>query len=110
MEVKRTIFCLLRLVRFIGCLLLFAIAQKVLAQEPVKKYTVKSGNMYIEITKDINDAALDSFITQFDLHNLFLKDFLKKNVSDSLRKNGWKIEKNNEAGFIISKTFAPFDK
>ena len=78
MEVKRTIFCWPGLVRFIVCLLVFTIPQLVLAQEPVKKYTVKGGNMYIEITKDINDAALDSFITQFDLHNLFLKDFLKK--------------------------------
>ena len=110
MEVKRTIFCLFRLVRFIGCLLMFAIAQKVFAQEPVKRYTVKGGNMYIEITKDIKDGALDSFIVQYDLQDLFLKDFLKKNISDSLKKNGWRIEKNNETGFIISKSFAPFDK
>src|SRR5215203_3666111 len=110
MEVKRTIRGLFGVVRFIVCLLLFAISQKVLAQEPVKRYTVKGGNMYIEITKDIKEAALDSFIVQFDLHDLFLKDFLKKNSSDSLKKKGWRIEKNNETGFIISKAFDAFDK
>ena len=100
----------LSLVRIIMFVLLCAAPDKLFAQKPVKKYTVNDGRMFIEITKDIREGALDSFIVQFDLQNLHLKDFIKKNLKDSLEKNGWRVEKNNETGFIISKLLATFEK
>jgi nuclear transport factor 2 (NTF2) superfamily protein len=110
MEIRRTICIIPGLVRFIVYVLLFVIPSVLSAQEPIKRYTVKNGIMYIEITKDIREAALDSFIIQFNLQELYLKDFLKKNAADSLKKKGWKVEKNSEAGFVISKVIPPFEK
>lgn len=109
MEIKRTTYQFGRMVRFIACVLLCNIPVLLFAQKPVKKYTVSAGRMYIEITKDISLASLDSFITQFDLQELYLKDFIRRNLKDSLQKKGWKIEKNNEAGFVISKPVGSFD-
>ncbi|MDQ3843007.1 MAG: glycogen-binding domain-containing protein, partial [Bacteroidota bacterium] len=109
MEIKRTISMLNRLVRFIWFALLFVLPSLLWAQKPITNYTVSNGKMYIEITKDIKEAALDSFIVQFNLQDLYLKEFIKRNVADSLKKRGWKVEKNNETGFIISKPFAPFE-
>lgn len=77
--------------------------------QTVKHYTIKNGKMYIELTKDIRPSELDSFITQFELQELDLKNFLHTNRPDSLAKLGWKIEVNNEIGFVISKGFEPFD-
>lgn len=110
MEIKRTAKSLLCVARFIGCVLLFLVSYTLLAQKPIKNYTVKNGTMYIEITRDIPEKSLDSFIIQFALQDLYLRDLLKKNKADSLKKKGWRIEKNNEVGFIISKTIESFGK
>ena len=106
MEVKRTSYIFSNAVRFIVGLFLSTIAIPLLSQKPIARSTVKQGKMFIEISKDIPDAMLDSFIMKFDLKDLYLKDFIKKNKSDSLKKRGWTIEKNNEVGFIISKAFS----
>lgn len=90
-----------------GALLLVLLSANLQAQ-PSKAYTIKNGRMYIQLPKQINAAALDSFITQFDLADLDLKAFLKTNNHDSLLKLGWKVETNNEVGFIISKLLEPF--
>jgi hypothetical protein len=109
MEVKRTIFILHKLVRIFLCVLLIALPSTIFAQTPVQKYTVKNGRMYIEITKDTHESALDSFIVQFDLKDLFLKEFFKKHMADSLLKRGWTVDVYSETGFIISKPFQPFE-
>ncbi|MBD0353418.1 MAG: hypothetical protein ICV65_19920, partial [Flavisolibacter sp.] len=109
MEIKRTISMLHQLVRFIWSAFLIGLPSLLWAQKPITNYTVSNGKMYIEITKDIKEAALDSFIVQFNLQDLYLKEFIKRNLADSLKKRGWKVEKNNETGFIISKPFAPFE-
>lgn len=73
------------------------------AQSPVKLYTVKQGNMYIELSKQLSEAELDRFISQYDLYNLSLKQFIKNNLQDSLKKAGWKVELNNERVCVITK-------
>ena len=91
-------------------LLVLAFAVSLLCNaQSSKHYTIKNGRMYIELTKDIRPAELDSFIAQFDLQELDLKAFLRSNRPDSLAKLGWKVEVANEVGFIISKGFQPFD-
>jgi hypothetical protein len=75
--------------------------------QAVAAYSIKNGRMYIQMSKDIKEAALDSFITGNELEDLCLKQFIKTNHSDSLQKLGWKIEINNESYFIISKLFEP---
>lgn len=110
MEMRRTIYFPLYKVRLIIVVLLLLASYYASAQKPIKKYTVKNGIMYIEVTKDIAESSLDSFIVQFDLQDLYLKDFISKNLEDSMKKRGWRVEKNNEVGFIISKPLASFDK
>ena len=110
MEIKRTTYKLSRMVRFIVGVWLIMTPALLFTQQPIKKYTVKQGKMFIEISRDISEASLDSFVVQFDLQDLYLKDFIKKNLKDSLQKRGWKVEQNNETGFIISKLIAPFEK
>lgn len=79
------------------------LCNNVYAQEPVKIYTVKDGKMYIEISKNINEASLDSFIAHFDLADLALKYFIKTDRKDSLQMLGWHLDKNDDRIFSISK-------
>lgn len=79
------------------------------AQEPVKAYTVKDGRMFIALSKQLNDASLDSFITQYDLSDLALKEFIKGIWLDSLKKLGWNLDLNNSQLFVISKKLGSYD-
>ncbi|MEO6670428.1 MAG: hypothetical protein ABIN36_13180, partial [Ferruginibacter sp.] len=72
-------------------------------QAPVKIYTIKNGKMYIELSKFLGEPALDSFINQFNLTELALKQFIKANNSDSIKFHGWEIDKNENDVFAISK-------
>jgi hypothetical protein len=73
------------------------------SQETLCKYTVKNGRMYIEISRNLDDSQLERFINDFDLHELALKTFIRKNIDDSLIKSGWKVELNNQKEIVISK-------
>lgn len=90
-------------------LLLFMLPYHIQAQEPVNKLYVKGGKMYIELSKQINDATLDSFIARYDFNDLELKRFLKNSFLDSLIKLGWKVEKENQQLCIISKRLEGYD-
>lgn len=87
---------------FFACLALSVSAQ-------VAAYAIKNGRMYIQMEKKMNENAIDSFITQYELQDLDLKTFIKTNKIDSLQKMGWNIDINNESYFIISKAFEPFN-
>lgn len=89
-------------------LMIFAIT-KTAAQPPINAYTVKDGRMFIMLAKKITTASLDSFITQYDLHELSLKEFIRSGFPDSLRKRGWQIEMDNHLGFVISKPLFSLD-
>lgn len=80
------------------------------AQDPVFRMTVKNSNMYIELDKRITERALDSFVRQFDLGNLMLNEFLKKKMTDSLYRHGWKIEVDSRDRAVFSKPLKGFDK
>ena len=110
MEVRRTKHTSRPEVRFFFAVLLLLFPAFLIAQQTIKKYSVKDGKMYIEITRDIKQEELKEFIAQFDLQDLYLEQFLKTSHADSLLKQGWYVEKNNETGFIISKPFKPFAK
>ena len=43
-------------------------------------YTIKNGNMYVEISKTIGETSLDSFIHRYSLSQLRLKDFIQKKL------------------------------
>lgn len=90
----------------LGCLvvlLLVVTGIQLSAQTPVKRYTVKQGKMYIELSKQLKETELDRFIGQYDLYLLGLKQLIKNNQQDSLKKAGWKVELNNTELCIISK-------
>jgi 1,4-alpha-glucan branching enzyme len=80
-----------------------------LAQPPVKKYFIKNGKMCVELSKQINEAALDSFVTQYNLADLDLKQFIKTAVPDSLQKLGWTIDANDASHILICKPFMSAD-
>ncbi|HWI90492.1 MAG TPA: hypothetical protein VNT20_04415 [Flavisolibacter sp.] len=90
------------LICFLACFELYSSAQ-------VAAYAIKNGRMYIQMEKKMNENAIDSFITQYELQDLDLKTFIKTNKIDSLQKLGWKIDIDNESYFIISKQFEPFN-
>jgi len=96
--------------RIVPCLLLITgIWVSSHAQPQFKKYMVRDGRMYISLNRQISDVSLDSFITQFNLNDLALKEFIHKNYSDSVIKKGWTIEINNKTGFTISKDLKPLE-
>jgi hypothetical protein len=98
-------------VRFGLCTLFFLLCWQgpVLAQQPVKKYSVRNGKMFIELDRWINEASLDSFITKFNLAELDLKSFIKNAIPDSLRKLGWTIDVQDAKHIVISKPFMALD-
>jgi hypothetical protein len=82
-------------------LLLFPLSS--MAQSSSKLYTIKNGKMHIELSKNLSEASLDSFITKHDLFDLDLKSFLKNNITDSLKKLGWELLSNTKDFFSLCK-------
>jgi len=108
MEMKHTIEYINKILRSVLCIaLLLFFSHTSTAQ--VKSYVVKDGKMYIELGRHLNESTLDSFLVQFNIKDIGIKQFFTKNIPDSIIKSGWTIEVNNELGFIISKNFGVFD-
>lgn len=93
------------LVRVAFVLFLFTVAQLTAAQDHLPKCTVREGKMFIELNKQIRPSLLDSFILQYELGDLYLKEFIRNHSADSLIKQGWKIEVDNRQFLILSKPF-----
>jgi Glycogen recognition site of AMP-activated protein kinase len=111
MEVRSAIHKM-KMVQLYCCIICFVLVMPlyVLAQSPVKSYTIKDGKMHIEISKNLSELALDSFINKHELYDLDLKTFLKTNRADSIKKLGWEILQNDQLHFTISKPLLSFDK
>jgi len=109
MEISGAIQQLKKMAHIIWCVLFLTILINTSAQERVKAYTIKDGRMFIALSKQLTDASLDSFITQYDLNDLALKQFIKGIYLDSLNKLGWQLDINNSEIFIISKKLGSFD-
>jgi Glycogen recognition site of AMP-activated protein kinase len=110
MEVRSDIYGIRRWLNVCLCLffMLILMTATAIAQFPVKNYSVKDGKMYIALSKNISEESLDSFILKYDLYDLALKQFLKNNLTDSLKKLGWKLDLNNKELFVISKPLVSF--
>jgi len=81
------------------------------AQPPKKLCTVMNNHMVILLDKQISLPSLDSFIAQFDLHNLALEELIKIGFKDSLVKQGWMIDEKSEKNhFILTKPLLSPDK
>lgn len=93
-----------------GIFVLLLISSASAAQYTQPVYSVKDGKMQIELSKQINDATLDNFISTFDLADLDLKTFMKTRSIDSLRKLGWKLEKDTRDFIVITKLLRGLDK
>jgi len=105
MEITGTRYDHLQWVRFYVCTLLLTLLPTLplLAQAPVKKYFIKNGQMCIEVSKQISEASLDSFVAQYNLTDLDLKHYIKTSVPDSLLKLGWIVAANNASHILICK-------
>jgi Glycogen recognition site of AMP-activated protein kinase/Carbohydrate-binding module 48 (Isoamylase N-terminal domain) len=99
-------------IKRVGMLFVFLVGSIVCvsAQTPVKYYKVKNGKMYIELSKSLSETSLDSFINQFQLQSLALKQFAVTGFEDSLKKYEWNIVLNNKERFIITKPLMPVDQ
>ena len=102
MEMKHAIGYIQKILRSVICIALFLFCSYTSAGQ-VKSYVVKDGKMYIQLGRDLNESTLDSFLVQFNVTDIGIKQFFTKNIADSILKSGWTIELNNEIGFIISK-------
>ena len=113
MEMRGAVHHVRQLIQLVSCVFILMVLTltmtKAAAQEPVKAYTVKDGKMFIALSKQLNDASLDSFITQYDLSDLALKKFIKGIWLDSLEKLGWNLDLNNSRLFVISKKLDSYD-
>lgn len=104
MEIKSTILSIKKLVQR-GLIVLFILlfsSNYGFTQE--LKYNVRDGKMFIEISREVGEASLDSFIHQFELMELNLKKLIAQNFTDSLLKHGWQVDVNNDLSIIISKS------
>ena len=95
----------------VGIISLFILAFPALmdAQSPSKIYTIKNGKMYIQVSKHVKEASLDSFISQYALEDLAIKEFIKSGFKDSLRKRGWEIAVANDQSWIFTKPLSAID-
>ena len=96
-----------KLLRVLACLAALFVCIPVWGQ--AKHYTIRDGKMYITLDRRVTDAALDSFMRQFDLVDLGLKQLLRADIADSIVKQGWKVVMQNEKGIMISKALEAFD-
>ena len=109
MEMMRNISLLTGLRKLLLPLLLF-VCSNVQAQPPIKSFVVKKGHIYVTVSKNLTTVSLDSFIVQYNLQELDLKNFLKSNRPDSLFKLGWEVVLNNGEMLVLSKNMLPADK
>lgn len=107
MEIKRTIYHIKKHLATWLCIFILMISANVQAQ--TKAYAIKDGKMYITLSKTIPETSLDSFISKYDLYDLALKQFIKDNSPDSLKKLGWRVDINNNDLFVISKPIEGFE-
>lgn len=97
--------------RLLLCLLIITIQLPVsMAQNVFAKMMVRDGKMAIEISRNIPQKSLDSFVAKHHLENLGLSGYFSKNSTDSLRKQGWQIAKSTENLCLITMDFNTFDK
>jgi len=86
---------------FIVLLLLSPLAAA--AQDIKAQYVIDEGKMVITLNIRISDSTLNNFVRNYNLSDLDLTDFIKRNMDDSLRRNGWIIEKKANDIVILSK-------
>jgi hypothetical protein len=71
--------------------------------QPAPTWKVRNGRMEIELSKEIGQASLDSFISSCGLSDIGLKSFVLKGIIDSLRKDGWSVDVSDSKKWILSK-------
>ncbi|MFB9862643.1 glycogen-binding domain-containing protein [Rufibacter immobilis] len=97
-----------RNLHLLGCLLLLCL-MVTLEAAGQQKYTVRNGKMLIELGKSLTPVELDSFIHKFKLSDLGLKGLYLKQSTDSLRKQGWRVELDHPDIYVLTKPMGGFD-
>lgn len=98
LKVKYYVFSLVILMLVSG----FALAQN------GNKYMVKDGRMFIVMDKLSSSEKILEFMSEFNLSDLPLIDFINGRMMDSLNRLGWILEANDKHNFIISKELKSF--
>lgn len=73
------------------------------SQDTIQICTIKNGQQYVWLTKNIAEPELDRFIRQFSLEGLALRRFIQSGYTDSIILAGWKIGLNNASQFTLFK-------
>jgi hypothetical protein len=101
---RRIIYMVRRNLAALCCVMVFMLfTATVVAQPPVKKYSISKGEMHITLGKSLSDQEIDAFSNQYDLNTLSLKELIRKNFTDSIRTAGWKILINNQEVIVLAK-------
>jgi hypothetical protein len=98
-----------RAARVVLILLIHLFVSSDLHAQKLPLYTIKNGQMYIELGKHLNEKVIDSFIRQYDLQGLALKDFILRGFDDSIEKKGWRLLHNSPVDFAICKPLGSVD-
>jgi len=106
MEMKRTISPSASWVRFVLLLGLLLSAAGIRAQEGTK-CSVRDNRIYLELRKDLPDHELRMFVERFDLADLDLADFLRRNKQETLLRKGWVIESNTPQKAVLYRELFP---
>lgn len=78
-------------------------------QDTIKVCTVKNGQQYIWLSKNLPDSEIDAFVQQFSLEGLALKKFIREGFLDSIIIAGWKLGLNNSSQFTLMKPLLSMD-
>ncbi|MBS4064467.1 MAG: hypothetical protein KGZ74_07890 [Chitinophagaceae bacterium] len=96
--------------RATGIILFLLLLGPVQAQPPLAWCTVKNGHMYVSVGKTIPADQLKEFIAKYNLFELDLVNVLQTNKTDTLKKAGWTVVKNNSELLILSRTLKSYDQ
>ena len=90
-----------------SCILLAAFLLGGSLQAYGQQFRVADNRMVIELPEKISETALDSFLQQYNLEGIGVKEFMLKGDKKILLTNGWQIAKGHgRNSFSITKLLA----
>lgn len=97
--------CLYKLhaLRLFWLLAAIVLVQPVSAQPLQNGVSISNGKVYLTLNREIMDIELAGIVQHFELQDLPLKDWLKGQPAEDIKKFGWSQEKPVENWFIISR-------
>ncbi|MFY8126818.1 MAG: hypothetical protein ACOVMM_00450 [Chitinophagaceae bacterium] len=92
-------------VQYLLCFIVACVCSTVITAQPPFSFGIKNGKMTITASKNLTQKQIDSLSFKYKLSELKLDLLIKQNFTDSLKNQGWIVEKNDYKWLTLSKNF-----